>query len=194
MNHQPPALPRSPSHWTRWTILRLSLPGFILIIVAVNTVTTTHRLLRLGTAVHRQCAVAATYPKQTDRQQMTQALGPYSLMLQPILDQMPGDKVISAHRCTIEGHLYMHVIIEHQGKPVSIAITKGDDGDKFPRLFSGGIYSGPSAVRETDLDGYSAAGFTAGRYLGFVVSSMSAGANQDLAERLAPVIRKYTGA
>lgn len=193
MNHQQNKLPRPASHWTR-PIASLSLLGFIILVIAVNGVTTTHRMLGLGTAVHNQCAVAKTYPKQTDRPQMVQALGPYSVMLQPILDQMPGDTVISAHRCTIDGHLYMHVIIEHQAKPVSIAITKRDDGDRFPRMFSGPIYAGPAAVRETDLDGYSVAGFTAGRYLGFVVSSMSAGANEDLAERLAPVIRRYTGA
>ncbi|HYA18269.1 MAG TPA: hypothetical protein VEF06_12420 [Bryobacteraceae bacterium] len=185
---RPPASP-----WPR-LLPGLSLLVFILIVVAVNSVTQTHRLLRLGTAVHAQCAVAGTYPKQTDRQQMVQALGPYSLMLQPILDLMPGDKVISAHRCTIEGHGYMHVILDHQGKPVSITMTRRDPGDVFPRIFSGGFYSSPAAVRETDLDGYSVAGFTAGRYLGYVVSSMPAGANLDLAERLAPVIRRYTGA
>jgi hypothetical protein len=193
MNHQQNTFSRPASPWPR-VLPGLSLLAFILIIVTVNSVTQTHRLLRLGTAVHFGCAVSKTYPKQTDRKQMTDALGPYSLMLQPILDLMPGDKVVSAHRCTIEGHLYMHVIIDHQGKPVSVAITRRDEGDVFPRIFSGGFYSGPAAVREANLDGYEVAGFTAGRYLGFVISSMSAGANEDLADRLAPVIRRYTGA
>jgi hypothetical protein len=181
------------SPWPR-VLPGVSLMLFMTIIVTVNSVTQTHRLLRLGTAVHSECAVGKTYPKQTDRKQMIDALGPYSVMLQPILDQMPGDTVVSAHRCTIEGHAYMHVIVEHQGKPVSIAMTRRDEGDVFPRIFSGGIYANPAAVREADLDGYSIAGFSAGKYLGYVASSMSAGANQDLAERLAPVIRRYTGA
>ena len=192
-NQQNLPLRASTSPWPR-LLPGASLLAFMTIIIAVNSVTTTHRLLRLGTALHSQCAIGRTYPKQTERKEMVDALGPYSVMLDPILAQMPGDKVISAHRCTIEGHAYMHVLVEHQGKPVSVAMTRRDEGDAFPRIFSGGIYSGPAAVREADLDGYSIAGFTAGKYIGFVVSSMSAGANEDLAERLAPVIRRYTGA
>ena len=134
MNHQQNSFSRPASPWPR-VLPGVSLLGFILIVVTVNSVTQTHRLLRLGTAVHSGCAVSKTYPKQTDRKQMIEALGPYSVMLQPILDQMPGDNVLSAHRCTIEGHLYMHVIIDHQGKPVSIAITRRDEGDVSRAFF-----------------------------------------------------------
>jgi hypothetical protein len=125
---------------------------------------------------------------------MIKALGPYSLMLQPILDQTPGDAVVSAHRCTIFGRDYMHIIVRREGKLLSVIMTKKEKGESFPRLFSSGLYSKAGSVRDSELDGYSVSGFTAGGYFAYVVSSLPVEQNRDLAEKLAPVVRRYTGA
>ena len=182
--------------WPAWQRL---IPGLAMLVflagfVGFYDVTQTHRLLRVGIADHLHCAIEGEYPKQIkagqpDRAAMTEALGPYSLMLQPILDQAQGDAVVSAHRCTIGGRAYVHVILRHDGKMLSVILTKRAEGEAFPRMFARA-----ASIRDGELDGYTVSGFNAGGYLGYVVSSMPLQQNRDLGVRLAPVIRRYTGA
>ena len=184
---------RSISVWPRL------LPGLGLLLVLVvfaayNGMTETSRLLRVGLADHRHCAIGGVYPKQTERAAMTKALGPYSLMLEPILQQTGADEIVSAHRCTESGRLYMHVILRHEGKLLSVEMTKRDKDDSFPRLFSSGLYIGTNAIRDGEVDGYTVSAFKAGGYVGYVVSSMPQEKSRELASRLAPVMRRYTGA
>jgi hypothetical protein len=181
------------SPWPR-LLPGLALMAFMLVFVAFNGVSQTHELLRVGIRDHVHCAIGGVYPKQTERAAMVQAMGPYSVMLQPILDQTPGDQVVSAHRCTAYDRAYMHVIVRHEGKLISVIMTKREKGESFPRLFSAGLYSGTASIRDGELDGYTVSGFTAGGYFGYVVSSMPMERNRDLAARLAPVVRRYTGA
>ncbi len=155
----------------------------------------TGRLLRIGVSDHVHCAIEGAYPKQTERVAMVDALGPYSLMLQPILDQMPGAPVVSAHRCTVNGRAYVHVIVRKGETMVSVIMTKHTDDEFYPRTFSTALVRKSSLpIREAELDGYSVAGFTAGGYFGYVVSALPAAENREIASRVGPVIRKYTGA
>jgi hypothetical protein len=181
----------TPRNWSPWPRL---IPGLAMLVflagfVTIYDVTQTHRLLRVGIADHLHCAIEGEYPKQTDRAAMTTALGPYSLMLQPILDQTPRDQVVSAHRCTIGGRAYMHVILRHDGKMLSVILTKRGEDETFPRMLARA-----TSIRDGELDGYTVSGFNAGGYLGYIVSSMPMQQNGDLARKLAPVIRRYTGA
>jgi len=184
--------PRTRSPWQR-LIPGLAMLVFLAGFVAIYDVTQTHRLLRVGIADHLHCAIEGEYPKQTDRAAMTTALGPYSLMLEPILDQVSTDhtrnQVVSAHRCTIGGRAYMHVILRHEGKMLSVILTKRGEDETFPRMMARA-----ASIRDGELDGYTVSGFNAGGYLGYVVSSMPMQQNGDLARKLAPVIRRYTGA
>jgi hypothetical protein len=177
--------------WSPWPRL---IPGLAMLVflagfVGFYDVTQTRRLLRIGIADHLHCAIEGEYPKQTDRAAMTGALGPYSLMLRPILDQAPGDAVVSAHRCTIGGRAYVHVILRRDGKMLSVILTKRAEGESFPRMMARA-----ASIRDGELDGYAVSGFNAGGSLGYVVSSMPLQQNQELAVKLAPVIRRYTGA
>jgi hypothetical protein len=141
-------------------------------------------LLEVGVADHIHCAIAGEYPRQSDKPAMIQALGPYSPMLQPVLDKAPGDAVISAHRCTIGGRDYVHMILRRQGTMISVILTRRKQGESFPRGVS----------HQGELSGYAAAGFNAGSYLGYVISGLPASQNRELADKIAPVIRSYTGA
>lgn len=176
------------------------LPSFALLAVLVVSVQgysmyETRNLLSLGVADHRHCAIEGAYPRQSERAEMVSAMGPYSVMLQPILDQMPGDEVVSAHRCTIDGRQYMHVVLRRRGTLLSVTMTKRREGEFYPRSVINLLSrKGSVPVRDANLDNYSAAGFTAGGYFGYVVSTLPAGENREMAEKLAPVFRKYTGA
>jgi hypothetical protein len=188
------SLERPISPWPR-LLPGLAMLGLMLVFLAFNGITGTNELLRVGLRDHLHCAIGGVYPKQDgNRAEMTKALGPYSLMLQPILDQTPGDPVVSAHRCTIAGRNYVHIIVRREGKLLSVMMTKREKGEAFPRLFSSGLYSKTQSVRDGELDGYSVSGFTAGGYFGYVASSLPMEQNRELAVKLAPVLRRYTGA
>jgi hypothetical protein len=149
-----------------------------------------HELLQIGENDHVHCAIEGEYPRQTSKAEGLQALGPYSLMLQPILNQFPGDDLVSAHRCTVNGRAYVHIILRRKGMLISVIMTRHEDGEVFPRA----IGIGKASVHENELGGYAVAGFQAGNYLAYVISGLPGQQNKPLAERVMPVIRRYTGA
>jgi hypothetical protein len=145
-----------------------------------------HDLLQAGVNDHVHCAIAGEYPHQTERAAMVRDLGPYSLMLQPVIDKMPGDDLVSAHRCTIQGRDYVHIILRRHGTLISVILTRKGKNDVYPRAVA--------AHKSGSIDGYSVAGFEAGSYLGYVVSALPESTNNGMAEKIAPVIKRYTGA
>jgi hypothetical protein len=180
-----------PAATTPWPRL---LSSFALLLALVGglqvfRVVQTAQLLRVGLEDHLQCAIGGVYPKQTEKAAMTTAMGPYSVMLQPILDQMPGDAVISAHRCTTDGRAYVHVIVRRGSTLISVIMTKRKSAETYPRSIMS-----RSSVRQNTMEGYSVSGFAAGGYLGYVISGLPPQQNSELAERIAPVVRRYTGA
>ncbi len=155
----------------------------------------THTLQRVGLDDHLHCAIAGEYPHQTEKAVMVQDLGPYAPMLQPILDLSPGDPVVSAHRCTVSGRTYVHVILRRGTTLVSVILTRRRDKEAFPGTLATLVSHGNSAhLHEGEMGAYSVAGFEAGAYLGYVVSALPDQQNSELAGRVAPVIRRYTGA
>jgi hypothetical protein len=170
----------------------------LLVVMAIGLqyygVSQANLLLAIGVSDHRHCAIEGAYPKQTERAAMITALGPSSVMLQPILDQMPGDAVVSAHRCTVGGRAYVHVIVRRGQSMISVIMTRRKDDEFYPRTFSTAFLRRSSIpIRDAELEGYSVSGFTAGGYLGYVVSALPPAQNRELAAHIAPVIRKYTG-
>jgi hypothetical protein len=147
----------------------------------------TRDLLRIGVNDHIHCAIEGEYPKQTTRAAAIEAMGPYSLMLEPILNQFANDSLVSAHRCTINGRDYMHIIVRRNNMLISFVMTRRGKTEAFPRVSWMRGHAG-------NIDGYSVAGFEAGNYLGYVVSELPGQQNDQLAERVAPVVRRYTGA
>jgi hypothetical protein len=158
-------------------------------------VTKTRDLLRAGVNDHIHCAIEGTYPRQTSKAAGIDAMGPYSPMLQPVLDQFAGDSLVSAHRCTVNGRNYVHVILQRDKVPISVILTKREKADAYPRAIGmRTIEASGITIHGGNISGYSVAGFEAGNYLGYVVSSLPGQQNDQLAGRVAPVIRRYTGA
>src|ERR1700683_1610872 len=61
----------------------------------------TNELFDIGVHGHLRCAIAGTYPHQTQRAEMLKELGvQFAPMLQPLLDADGPDEVVSAHHCT----------------------------------------------------------------------------------------------
>jgi hypothetical protein len=153
--------------------------------VSYYAVRKTNELLDIGVTAHIQCAIAGTYPRQTRRAEMAEALGTqFAPMLQPLLDAAGADyTVVSAHHCAAAGRAYVHVILQRDQTLVSVVLTPRRDQESFPRTLS--------ALHEGDRDGYAAAGFTSGDYLGYIVSALPGPRNKELAGRLAPVIDRF---
>ena len=164
------------------------LTSFVMLVMVVGgaqyyTEQKVRALYRVGVADHVHCAIEGAYPHQTERSSMMVDLGPYAPMLQPILDQSPGDTVESAHRCTVSGRDYVHVILRRGRTLISVILTKRTGAEGFPG----------KRLREGKMDGYSVSGFEAGAYLGYVVSALPGQQNSELAGRVVTVVRRYTG-
>ena len=183
---------------SQWSRLVSSLAALVLILGGMQhyAIQKTRTLERVGLDDHIHCAIAGLYPQQTERVQMVEGLGPYSPMLQPIVDQSPGDQVESAHRCTVNGRIYVHVILRRGTTLISVILTKrSQNSEAFPGSLTTFMRHGDGPrLHEEGVDGYSVAGFEAGAYLGYVISGLPGQQNSELAGRVAPVVRRYTGA
>jgi hypothetical protein len=154
----------------------------------------TNELLDIGVNGHLHCAIADTYPRQTQRAEMAEALGvQFAPMLQPLLDADGVDEAISAHRCTAAGRAYIHIILRPGQTLVSVILTQRGDQEVFPRALAGRVVRAAGIqLHEGTRDGYSVAAFESGRYLAYIVSALPGRQNSELASRLAPVIDRYT--
>jgi hypothetical protein len=149
----------------------------------------TGELFEIGVKDHVRCALAGSSPNQP------QELGAeFAPMVQPILDAAGAEyAAVSAHRCTVEGRAYIHIILRRGQTPVSVILTRRGDQEVFPKILAGRIiHAGGIPLHEGSRDGYSVAAFDSGAYLGFVVSALPGEQNSELAVRVAPVIDRYT--
>lgn len=182
---------------SQWGRLISSLAALVLILGGMQyyAIQKTRTLQRVGIDDHLHCAIGDVYPHQKQRVEMVEGLGPYSPILQPILDESPGDQVESAHRCTVNGRTYVHVILRRGTTLISVILTKRNgNAETFPGSLTAFMEKGSGHLHADELDGYSVSGFEAGAYLGYVVSALPGQQNSELAGRVAPVIRRYTGA
>ena len=172
-----------------------ALLAVVLVGMQVYALQSIKKLFRIGADDHVHCAIAGVYPRQTQRVQMELGLGPFAPMLQPVLDQAGGLPVVSAHRCTAEGRNYVHIILRQDRTLISVVLTRRMQGDTFPRAIGvRTVHAADITIHEGMSENYSVAGFQSGDFLAYIVSNLPDGQNNDLAVRLAPVIRKYTGA
>jgi hypothetical protein len=178
--------------------LRLISSFAMLAVVAAGvgfySVRKTDELLRIGLNDHLHCAVAGTYPRQTQKREMLDGLGDrFAPMLQPALDAADGGIALSAHRCDIQGRAYVHIILQRDQTLISVILTRRGDRDVFPRALAAHVADAVGiALHESQRDGYSVACFESGAYLGYVVSALPGEKNDELARRIAPVIARYT--
>ncbi len=176
---------RGLSGWGR-LVSSFALLIFVLVTSQFYAMRKTRDLMRVGLDDHLHCAIEGAYPRQTNKAEAISALGPYSPMLQPVLDRFPGDTLVSAHRCTVNGRAYVHFILRRDQTTISVILTRRGENDVLPRMII--------PVHENEMAGYSVASFPAGGYLGYVISTLPCQQNDLLAGHVIPVIRRYTGA
>jgi hypothetical protein len=187
----------------RWAGWRTALAGAaVLAVMAGFWQYTAHKrldeLLRVGLNDHVHCGIAGGYPHMKQRLEMTAGLGQkFAPMLQPVIDRAADgratpDAVESAHRCTVNGRAYVHIILRRGGTLISVIVTRRQAGEAFPRTLAARLIraSGVELYQES-LEGYAVSGFESGRWLGYVVSGLPAAENKALAARLAPVVRRF---
>jgi hypothetical protein len=186
----------SPGRAAGWGRLVSSLVMLVIVVAGVLFVShrRTSELLALGINDHVHCAIAGNYPRQTMRVEMTEGLGPqFAPMLQPVVEAADMDEIVSAHRCTIMGRSYVHVILRRGRMLLSVILTRRGNGDVFPGEALGRmVHHSEVPLHNASMAGYSVAGFESGEWLGYVVSAMPDSRNRELAERIAPVVENYT--
>lgn len=158
----------------------------------------TTALLGIGVSDHVHCAVAGAYPRQTRRIEMIDGLGPqFAPMLEPVVERASAgqstlDAIVSAHRCTVNGRAYVHIILRRHGSLISVILTRRSGNETFPVALAARIaHASGIPLHGGSLDGYSVTGFESGAWLGYVVSSLPVRQNDALAARVAPVMQRY---
>jgi hypothetical protein len=170
----------------------------MLVVVAAGvgfySVRKTDELLRIGLNDHLHCAIAGTYPRQTQKGEMSGGLGErFAPMLPPVLDAADGGVALSAHRCDIQGRAYIHIVLRRDQTLISAILTRRGDREVFPRALAAHVVDASGiALHEDQRDGYSVASFESGGYLGYIVSALPNEKNDEFARRLAPVMARYT--
>ena len=87
------------------------------------------------------------------------------------------------------------MIVRRNSMLISVILTRREKADAYPRAIGMRVVEiSGIPVHGGEMSGYSVAGFEAGNYLGYVVSGLPGQQNDQLAGRVAPVIRRYTGA
>jgi hypothetical protein len=155
-------------------------------------------LLRVGLNDHVHCGIAGGYPHMKQRLEMTAGLGQeFAPMLQPLIDRAAEgratlDAVESAHRCTVNGRAYVHIILKRGDTLISVIVTRRTADEAFPRTLAARLIRASGVeLHQESLEGYAVSGFESGRWLGYVVSGLPAAENGALAARLAPVVRRF---
>lgn len=100
------------------------------------------------------------------------------------LREVFGDKAkfLEAHSCIINGRRFAHVVIEYQGKVVSVLLTKRENGDEK---------NDSDAISCQSADGLQVACFESGKYNVFVVSDLPEADNLLVARTISPSVKKH---
>lgn len=100
------------------------------------------------------------------------------------LREVFGDKAkfLEAHSCIINGRQFARVVVEFQGKVVSVLLTKREDADEK---------TDGDAISCQSADGLQVACFESGKYNVFVVSDLPEADNLLVARTISPSVKKH---
>lgn len=143
------------------------------------------QILRIALADHVHCAVMRKYPEQPpSRQQMESDMGPLLKDLIPIVRaRVPEQyRLEQAHRCTVAGRQYVHMIFRDRQALLSVIATVRRPGESLPA---------GSRIRSGTGEGYQVAAFNAGTFLTYIVSDLPAAENRTMALALARPVSSY---
>ena len=151
-------------------------------------------VMKIGISDHIHCVIDSGFDKKTlTPEQMTQKMGPEYSGLVPLLEaKLPQDFFISVgHRCQINGRKFVHMVLKHDDKAVSVIITdkQGDSFPVSPRVSS--LEARGVALYQDRLQSLEAVGFETKNHLAFVVSSLEHQQNFQIASVLAPTVSGF---
>ena len=152
-------------------------------------------ILQMGLRDHVHCAVFRKYPKDPPAlAEMARELGPQYAGLVPLVNAKVPDefRVVLAHRCTVQGRNYVHLVLRGASSLLSLIITKKTPGEAFPA-------SQLAPVRQTagvpvygaGASQFQVAAFESQAYLAFVISDLPEERNLQLAAALAPPVQQF---
>jgi len=147
-------------------------------------------VLQVGLKDHIHCAVGKWW---RGRSLNPQELGPDYIGLLPVVEQKvpPDYQVKIAHRCSVDGREYVHLILQKEEKILSLVITK-KNGASFPRSgLAPALHTAGILLYEAQLQGYEVAGFETRDYLAFVVSDLNRGDNLQIVSNLTPSVHGF---
>jgi len=136
-------------------------------------------LLNVGLRDHLHCAVFRKYDKA-----VVQLSPEFTDLARLIKARLTGDfRIIQGHRCTAGGRQYLHLIVTHGDKLLSLILTRKRSGESL----SGGVF-------QEGVDRFQVVGFESHDYLVYVISDLDAQQNLQLAANIAPAVREYLAA
>ncbi len=183
--NQPVVMPKR-SAAPRWLAVAAAVAAVVLSIGIIRNLTL-HRsaspsLLHIGWLDHKECVMAGHIPTTPPaRETAVTKLAAYSELLPEIERQMPGYVMRQAHRCTIFGRQYTHVVMEKNGVMVSVSLVRKNPGEAM----TPGLHS-------ATIEGTAVYGFETGDHLAFVMANQDKDTVHGLAAKLSPSIRQIT--
>jgi hypothetical protein len=151
-------------------------------------------VMKIGISDHIHCVIDSGFDKKTQTpEQMAQKMGPEYSELVPLLNsRLPQGFLISVgHRCHVNGREFVHMVLKHDDRTVSVVITE-KQGISFPassrvsHLEVQGV-----TLYQDKLQSLEAVGFETKSHLAFVVSSLEHQENFQIASVVAPTVSGF---
>jgi hypothetical protein len=152
-------------------------------------------ILQVGLRDHVHCAVFRKYPKDPPAfAEMAGDLGPQYAGLVPLVKARVPDeyRIILAHRCTVQGRNYVHLVLRGPSSLLSLIITKKNPGESFPASQLEPVLQATGVpVYRAGASQFQLAAFESRAYLAFVISDLHEKSNLQMAAALAPSVDQF---
>ena len=152
-------------------------------------------ILQVGLRDHVHCAVFRKYPKDPPAlAEMARELGPqYAGLVSLVKAKVPDEyRVILAHRCSVQGRNYVHLVLRDPSSLLSLIITKKNPGESFPASQLAPVLQAVGVpVYRARSSQFQLAAFVSQAYLAFVISDLPEERNLQLAAALAPSVQEF---
>lgn len=139
-------------------------------------------VIQTGMRDHIHCALFRKYPPTPiSNEQMVADMGPFSPLISLIRAKVPVRyRIEQAHRCTVKGRRYVHLIFRDNTALISVIMAEKRDGEAISE-----------SLTAAHAGKFQAAAFESGKYVAWIISDLSAGANLELARAVQPVITAF---
>jgi anti-sigma factor (TIGR02949 family) len=153
------------------------------------------QVLNIGVMDHIGCAV--TFHSSPDLrvtpEEILSGMKEYAGLVPIVRERLQGYRVTVAHQCTIQGRDYIHMILHRGDTMVSIAITKRQPGEAFPRQAIAAATESSTPIYQARLDDYQSSGFQTDGYLVFTIANQTREENLRIASALAAPVAEFLG-